>query len=97
MGIIKKLLMWRTCYIAQKSENCLLFLAFKGLPPYGPNLAEEECHEEQDRAPSTGVSSDDWLVRNFVCVSAIRLNRRSCSRCWRGRGGIWPCSVPPEQ
>ena len=41
MGIIKKLLMWRTCYIAQKSENCLLFLAFKGLPPYGPNLAEE--------------------------------------------------------
>jgi len=33
MGIIKKLLMWRTCYIAQKSENCLLFLAFKGLPP----------------------------------------------------------------
>jgi len=41
MGIIKKLLMWRTCYIEQKSENCLLFLPFKGLPPYGPNLAEE--------------------------------------------------------
>src|SRR5262249_35806999 len=32
MGIIKKFRMWRTCYIADKSESCLVFLAFKALP-----------------------------------------------------------------
>jgi hypothetical protein len=27
-GVIKKFRMWRTCYIAQKLENRLVFLAF---------------------------------------------------------------------
>jgi hypothetical protein len=33
--------MWRTCYIAQNSENCLVFLVFKALPYGSGNRAED--------------------------------------------------------
>jgi hypothetical protein len=40
-GIIKKFQLWRTCYITQKSESCLVFLVFKALP-YGSGIGPDE-------------------------------------------------------
>src|SRR5215472_8597606 len=88
-NVIKKIRMWRHRHIAENLENCLLFLAFKALPCA---QTQEECHgiREQGRPPFASIDLNNWLVRNFLRLSAVRLDRCCCGRCGSARGGIGP-------